>query len=246
MRPSPTRRSPIAASAALTDEPWKARLNVPNYPIGEAARYARVTPARVRSWHSIRGNSSRMFPQREARAPLSYLQLIEVAVVGAFTEAGLKLKAIREARDYFATKLGSTYPFAEYRFKTDGKDLVADLDQVIGPQGADRLLNANKGGQIEWAAIIGELLREFDYEGELAIRWRVGGKGSPVVIDPRISFGAPSVKGKPTWVVRDKWRAGEAINYIARDLRLKAPDVEAALVFEGEDITAPRSHPWLN
>lgn len=187
-----------------------------------------------------------MLTRRESGVHLSYLQLIELAVVSAFIDAGLKLRAIREARAYYAGTFNSKHPFAELRFKTDGKDLIADLDQIVGPSGADHLLNANKGGQLEWGAIIGSRLKEFDYDGQLAIRWRLRGQESPVVIDPQIAFGAPVVGGKPTWLVRDRWNAGESLQYIARDLRLKAPDVQAALAFEGVDLSAPQPHPWLN
>lgn len=230
---------------ATADEPWIARLEVPNYRLGEAARYARIAPGRARSWEAAR-NSGSVLQRRAPGGSLSYLQLIELAVVKAFVDAGIKLRAVREAREYYAKQFGTKHPFAVHRFKTDGKDLIADLSEIIGPDGADNLVNANRGGQIEWGAIIGDRLREFEYEGDLAVRWRVAGEGSPILIDPRIAFGAPTVGGKPTWLIKDRWNAGEAIDYIARDLGLRAPDVRAALSFEGVDISAPQPQPWLN
>jgi uncharacterized protein (DUF433 family) len=108
------------------------------------------------------------------------------------------------------------------------------------------LVNGNKAGQMEWKAIIGDRLMEFEYEGDLAVRWHVAGEDSPIEIDPQVAFGAPAVRGKPTWLVRDRWNAGESIDYIARDLGLRAPDVRAALKFESVDISAPQPNPWLN
>jgi hypothetical protein len=61
----------------LIAQPWKRRLFIPNYQVGEAARYAGIDPQTVAAWHK------RMLSKREKRAELSYLQLIELAVVAA-------------------------------------------------------------------------------------------------------------------------------------------------------------------
>lgn len=226
-------------------EPWVSRLNVPNYPMAEAARYSGISPATVRNWHADAANKSSTLPARAPRSELSYLQLIEIAVVASFRKAGLSLAAIRQARAFAAEKFGTDHPFAEYRFKTDGKTLLADLAQVDGEAGQGKLVNVNKKGQLEWSAVLEMRLQEFEYEDDLAVRWHVGGAKSPVFIDPRISFGAPTVRGKPTWLFRDRWVSGEPMDATARDFGIKVSDVEAALKFEGVDINAP-SGSWLH
>jgi hypothetical protein len=110
------------AVATAHSELWRKRLNVPAYRIMEAARYARTSNQTIRNWEKIRGNSS-VVTGRDDREALSYLQLIEVGVVAAMRQSGVKLDTIRDARKYLSTEFKSPFPFAQYRFKTDGKTL---------------------------------------------------------------------------------------------------------------------------
>ncbi len=210
------------------DEPWRRRLYLPSYQIGEAAAYAQVTPQTVVAWHPI---EAALLAQRERRAALSYMQLIEVAVVAAFRKAGVSMKRIRAAREYAAKTLKSEYPFAEYSFKEEGKHLWLDSGQIDVKPGT--VVSADQGGQLAWESVIGRL-REFEYEKQgIVLRWHVAGPSSPIIIDPRISFGAPTVRGTPTWVIRGRWDAGESDSDIADDFGIRREDVREALKFEG-------------
>lgn len=161
------------------------------------------------------------------------MQLIEVAVVAAFRKAGVKLPDIRAARDYAERTLKSEYPFAQYRFKTEGKSLWLDCEELEGEEGRGTLVKASQAGQLAWKGIIGRL-KEFEYEHEgVAIRWHVAGASSPIIIDPRISFGAPTVGGTPTWIIKGRWNAGESDTDIAEDFGLEKEQVRKALDFEG-------------
>jgi uncharacterized protein (DUF433 family) len=209
-------------------EPWRRRLRIPAYQVGEAARYARISAGTVAAWHKI---EQRVLSAKQHRERLSYLQLIELAVVAAFRKAKFSLKEIRAARDYVKINLESEYPFAEYEFKRYGKSLFTEYQEAGG---ARRLLKANQGGQLAWKEIIGPVLEEFEYEHEgVAIRWHVAGPSSPVIIDPRVSFGAPAVKGTPTWIIKGRFDAGESDKEIAEDFDLNVSAVRQALKFEG-------------
>src|SRR5215472_14105133 len=81
------------------DEPWRRRLFLPAYQIAEAANYAQISPQTVVTWHKI---EAALLRERDKRAALNYMQLIEVAVVAAFRKAGVSLKRIRAAREYAA------------------------------------------------------------------------------------------------------------------------------------------------
>jgi uncharacterized protein (DUF433 family) len=208
------------------DQPWRRRLTLPTYQIGEAAAYAGVASGTVVQWHRI---EAALLKAREARSALSYMQLIEVAVVAAFRKAGVTMKRIRAARAYAQNELKSEYPFAQYQFKENAKHLYLDAQQVELKEGT--VLQADAGGQLEWESIIGRL-NEFEYESDVALRWHVAGQGSPIIIDPRISFGAPAVHGTPTWIIRGRFEAGESNSDIADDFGLKAEEVRQALKFE--------------
>jgi uncharacterized protein (DUF433 family) len=78
-------------------------------------------------------------------------------------------------------------------------------------------------------------LHLFDYEDGLALRWHPRGRGSPILVDPRIAFGAPMIadSGVPTSVIRDRFKAGETLAEIEDDFDIPRAQVEEALAFEG-------------
>lgn len=201
-------------------EPWRKRLELPNYKVREAARYAGVHPQTVTRWQQ-----STAIGDRKAKLSLSYLQLVELAMVAAWRQAGMKLSDIRAARAYFAGAFNTTHPFATLKLKSDGLDL-AHL------AGADALVIGNRGGQMAWTAIIGERFREFEYDGDVVARWRVAGPSSPIIIDPQVRFGAPHVAGVPTWVIYERHSAGESVEDLAEDFSIPETDVLEALKFE--------------
>jgi uncharacterized protein (DUF433 family) len=221
--------------AERTNEPWRRRLYLPNYQIGEASRYAHISPQTVAAWHKVTaGQKAPTLSAKEKRAALSYMQLIEVAVVAAFRRAGISLRRIRDARDYVSKQLNADFPFTRYQFKTDGRHLLLEYQQIESRGGRGKHLMADEGGQLEWDEIIGRLLKEFDYEHEgIVTRWHLAGRSSPIVIDPRFSFGAPTVNGTPTWAIVGRWKAGETDSDIAEDLGLTKDKVREALRFEG-------------
>ena len=113
-------------------------------------------------------------------------------------------------------------------------------EQIEGKKQKGTLLDTTIAkGQLAWDDIIGAQLKEFDYKADLAVRWHVAGADSPIVIDPQIAFGTPIVDGAPTWVIKERWEAGESIDDIAYDFRLKKNDVRKTLEFEG--VEAPHT-----
>jgi uncharacterized protein (DUF433 family) len=80
---------------------------------------------------------------------------------------------------------------------------------------------------------------EFDDKDGLAVRLWPQGKGSPVVIDPEVRFGEPSVRGIPTESLAEQVRAGDVIEAVADDFGLDLDDLIAALGYEG--IKHPRA-----
>jgi uncharacterized protein (DUF433 family) len=209
-------------------DPWIRRLYLSTYQVKDAARYADITTRTILNWqHPSQVGAA--IAARQSRKALSYLQLQELAIVSAMRKQGIALQKIRLAREYLSTTLNLEFPFADERVKTDGQDVLVELKELGG---AFNLLVANKGGQYVWREIIGARFNEFEYERQRAVRWNVRGKSSGVVIDPRISFGAPSIRGVPTWALRGRFTAGEPIEDIAEDFVITPAEVRKALEFE--------------
>lgn len=222
----------IAVSDA---EPWRRRLTLPAYQVNETARYAGITTQTIRNWQRAEGGRAGALARRPKGAALSYLQLVEVAFVSVMRGIGIPLAEIKDTRDYVAQQLQSEYPFAQHRFLTDGQNIIMELKEFEPGASPDKLVLVGKGGQLAWKDIIARKFAEFDYKQGLAARWHVAGKDSPVIIDPQIAFGAPAVRGVPTWAISGRSNAGEAIVDIAQDFMIDPADVERALAFEGRD-----------
>lgn len=232
---------PDLISVSRDRAPWFRRLYLPAYRISEAARYVHVSPQALSNWHyrPIREIGPAL-PHHDRGTPLSYLELVEVAIVAVFRRFNVPFRNIATTRDYMAQTFNSEYPFAEYRFKTDGFHLLMNLSQAEPRIGTDDLIVADKSGQIGWASMMVDRLFEFDYDQqyELALRWWVAGRDSRVVVDPRIAFGAPMVRGVATWVIKGRHLAGETISDIKEDFDLEDVDVVDALKFEDVEVAA--------
>ncbi|MCH8088728.1 MAG: DUF433 domain-containing protein [Chloroflexi bacterium] len=170
------------------------------------------------------------------------MELIETAFVAFFRNMGVSLHRLRKARGYIAQTFGFEFPFAEYKFMTEGVHVLMDYAWFEQEAEFKELIVADAGGQLGWSHMLSEKFAEFDYEDvgklRLAMRWHPASRQSPVIIDPRIAFGAPTVKGLPTWVVKGRWDAGESLEEIVEDFDVQEKDVRHALDFEGISLAA--------
>lgn len=219
-------------------ESWRRRLVLPAYSLAEAARYTKSHSSTISSWYNRGGNLGPALVGREKGRPLSYMQLVEVAFVVTARELNISLGEIRTTRNYFRQRFQVEFPFATLRFQTQGLSLLLDLEEVEPSQERGRFILGGRAGQLAWAPMMLARFMEFDYENDLAILWHVAGRRSPVQIDPRVNFGAPTVSGIPTWAVRGRYEAGEDIEDIKEDFDLEAPEIVAALNFEGVQLRA--------
>jgi len=214
-------------------EPWRRRLLLPAYRIAESARYAKIPPQTVTYWHYAKGQYDPALPDRVKGEALSYMQLVELAFVAVMRSLGVKLKRIRSAREYLAQNLNEEYPFASHEFKTNGVSIYMQLGEFEEDAEEDKLIVLDENGQLAWRDILFKRFQEFDYEDNLAVRWHVIGRGNPVLIDPQVAFGAPTIRGVPTWTIKGRWQSGESLEDIASDFDLKENEINLALSFEG-------------
>lgn len=220
---------------------WKRRIYLPAYTVTDSGRYAKVSTQAIVYWHYGHGEDENVvLPGKEKGKALSYLELVEVAFVAQFRRWGVRLKRLRRAHAYLQQRFSQEYPFAHFRFKTEGQHILMEARDIDPEMDLEIVFVADEQGQLGWEKVLGDKFMEFDYESEtdeaLAIRWRVAGKNSPVVIDPRIAFGAPIIHGVPTWAIKGRAIAGERIGEIGDDFELSDDDVSAALAFEGIEI----------
>ena len=154
---------------------WRRRLLLPAYSIAEAGRYTGAHPSTISSWFNRDTSLGPALAGRQKGRPLSYLQLVEVAFVATARELGLSLAEIRNTRNYFRQRLQDEFPFARYRFQTEGVSLLLDLQEVEPVVERERFILGGRGGQLAWAGLMGQRFLEFEYENDLAIIWHVAG-----------------------------------------------------------------------
>lgn len=212
---------------------WRRRLFLPAYSITEAARYTKAPAPTISSGFNRESLRGPALAGREKGRPLSYLQLVEVAFVVTARQLQISLKEIRSTRNYFRQQFQVEFPFATLRFQTEGINLLLQLQEVDPTAERAKLILGGRDGQLAWAPLMTGRFLEFDYENDLAIVWHVAGRTSPVHIDPRMNFGAPTVRGIPTWAVKGRYEAGEDVEDIQDDFSLEANEVVGALDFEG-------------
>jgi uncharacterized protein (DUF433 family) len=179
------------------------------YPASTVARLVGITAPRVRRWLQGYEYTYSAGPKTIARRQdpvvrrtgsadsqyASFLDLVDLLFVKRFLDRGLSLQKIRRALDEAHTLLGGHH-FAHRHFFTDGKEIYMEVKSK--PAGADALLELLSGGQWVIAPVIKALSHQIDFDQPtgFAERWYPLETSKRVVVDPRVSFGQPSVAGK--------------------------------------------------
>lgn len=221
------------------------------YARADAARLLGMTPARLRRWVSgytywLRDREAvrskrRQPPVVKTDLPvidnviaLSFLELMELRVVKAVVDAGISLQHVRAAAQLASHHFRTDHPFASRRVFTDGRQIFSAVSNDLEAPDVVRW----KHTEIE-QVIAGGIFEQFFHEIEfdattaLAHRWWPQGRQVPIVLDPRISFGAPIIAGTAvrTAVIERMASHGSAQDAaIAFELQLQ--QVEAAVAFE--------------
>jgi len=120
---------------------------------------------------------------------------------------------------------------------TDSRFLEQLYRPAYAAAEAGRLVHRGTGGQWVIAPFIQQLARQIDFESTegLARRWYPLGRGKPVVLDPFVSFGAPSIVGRgvKTASVHDLFVAeNESLTAVRAWWNLTGMEIEAAVEFE--------------
>lgn len=174
-------------------------------------------------------------PRSDGRLTLTFIDLVQLRVVQGFRRADVPLQRIRLAAETAAAIYGTSHPLAFHRFKTDGRDVFADVVEKGQNWG---LVNLSASGQKVFPELVEKSLLEISYATEtgLAMRWHIAGPGGGVVVDPRIAFGAPVVEGAniPTRVIWEQSRSESEPETLASWFRIEIKQVRDALRYEAQ------------
>ena len=208
------------------------------YSFSEAAHLANVSVTTVKNWlfgYTVKGQEVPPLLPSDNSAMVSFLQMIEVMVAGRFRKSALGGKsvpfgAVRNAYMNAKQSSGIEYPFAHMRLEALGGHIVHFLEK--GDSAASfQALDAPE----QWTlpGLLRETIDQIDYDHDLAARWFPIGKTVPIVIDPRLSAGLPVVAGRGVTVqaIRNRFKAGLRIDFIAKDFEMDPVLVETALQY---------------
>jgi uncharacterized protein (DUF433 family) len=173
---------------------------------------------------------------------------------GEFVEA----RYLREYRRTYRVPLPQVRAFiAALRRESDVAYPLATARPWVGP-GRRLLLEAQREANLDpdlWACFepasgavplllpgalaFYERVEFSDAEDGVAVRVRPLGPKAPLVIDPHVRYGQPTIRGIPTEALSGQVRAGDAIEAVADDFNLSLDDVIVALNYEStEDLAA--------
>lgn len=166
---------------------------------------------------------------------IGFRDLMEIRIVREFVKRGVPLIVVRHclaaARDIF----GGDYPLTRQRFLTDGETIFHEVLETEDLENEPGLLDLRRRQHVFRSIIKDSLYAGIEYDGEAARRWFPEGKNHPVVVDPEVQFGHPTIEqsGVPTAALYAAWLAeGKKRATVARLYEVDPRHVDAAVRFE--------------
>lgn len=224
----------------MQDANWAEIAETGLYTVPIAARLLAAQPSKVRSWVEGYGNSDaapiliRQLPRVGGKTVLGFLDLIESAFVRHFRGIGYSPQTIRKVALKLRDRHHVDHPFAmNKRFKADGK---AIFEEVVTDEGERRLVNLMNDNFEIVSAVEPSLFDQVFYVEDIAREWTPIPQYSRVVVNPKLSFGRPVVKGIwiPTETLFNAYQVEGGAAQAAEEFGVTEQDVVDAVSFEKE------------
>jgi hypothetical protein len=234
---------------AATAAPASPFTGVGLYTPAEVAAFLGEKPQDVRRWafgYTRRRRGGRVdhppliateLPEVEGKRALTFVELVELMYVRGFYRAGASWPLIRKAARVAARIFGTAHPFALRRFFADPGGIYALLEEA---DGGESLVELVGHGQHALHQLVRPYLGQLDFDPhDVARRWWPMGREGHVVLDPRVSFGAPLVDavGIPARALTEAFDAEAArtprtaLDQVAWIYQIEPRHVESALRF---------------
>ena len=226
-----------ATEIARPSEEWRIK---PIYNMAQAALLAKITTSTVRRWlYGYLQPGHQMRPVFDAKSEndqfLSFLEVAEIVVASGFRRKGVTLERIRRARTYASETLKVDYPFATLDMKRHGPHIVTEF-QHREPGASLLILDAQ--GQLTFPGFVAESLESFDWLDRWASRWFPIGHAVPIVVDPQVAAGRPTIKDTGItieMVMRRFTKGKQSMTFIAEDYELQEDEVENIIRYATEN-----------
>lgn len=214
-------------------------LERPVYGISEAAGLLGLRPDRARAWvDGYERQGSFYAPvireERTGDEVLTWGEFVELGYLREYRRKGVPLQRLRPVIDELRREFNTPYPLATARPYLYGKELVLKLQVKNEIPRAIAIVVAS-GQTIAFADEANRFLKkvEFDPPGDGDVRRLYpAGTASPVVIDPLLRFGRPTVQGVATERLWELFDAGESLATIADGYELAEDLVKSAVAYE--------------
>ena len=220
-------------------------LDAPSYSIAEAARLTGLSKWRVSSY--LRGYKTQYRTGTQIKTVdkpqiveqsysestyASFLDIADLLIVKGLRRRNFSLQFLRSALEEAKVELGTPH-FARSTFYTHTDEIILDLPQK------GYMIKLLSGKQSVMPPIIEKLSQKLDFEDVtefgFAQRFYPLGKGEPIVVDPQIAFGRPTITGLgiPTNNIYDLFLGeGKKIEPVSQWFEISASKVQTAVQFE--------------
>lgn len=165
------------------------------YTVAEAARLSGVSARRARAWFGgwtqdtpgVLGATDYAAIHRPDL--VSFLDLVDVVVVGELRNAGISMSTVRRAHQALARVLDSPHPFGRQELFADVK---GRLFISAAHEAADVRLTELVSGQGAFPQVLLQYLRKIKYDSKSRLAHRIG-LAPNVAIDANLKYGKPIV-----------------------------------------------------
>jgi len=215
------------------------------YTVTEAARLLGVQAGKLRRWLDGFVVGDRFYepvirPERTGSNTVTWAEFVEAGFLDQYRSRRVSLQHMRPVIERMREEFGVPYPSAHFKplVDTRSRELVLEFQREANLDEALTLVRL-KGGQLQWAEPVAAFLEQIDFDAQ-GVVWRIRplGKGSPVVIDPEVSFGIPQVRGVRTEIILESYADKGNLRQVADDWNLTIDEVQAALQWEARQATS--------
>lgn len=214
-------------------------LERPVYGVSEAAGLLGLRTDRARAWLDGYEREGSLYApvirvESSGEDVVTWGEFVELGYLREYRRKGVPLQRLRPVIDELRREFDTPYPLATSKPYVLGKELVLELQEKNGvPQAIAIVIRS--GQQILLAQDAHRFFRKVEFDppdqGDVR-RLHPAGLASPVVIDPLVRFGRPSVDGVATERLWELFDAGESIDEIADGYDLERGLIGAAIAYE--------------